>query len=347
MVKMSRMTGGLLDQAFNVDNDRGKEGECFLHLTLLLAIVKMRCRLPNMISPILLKEALLPMVLKLTLSLFLILFTSGALAQETQDSQDGETPQKGQTEPSSPALSPEELKAKKNLEKLKTRPKEYRVLVLGVQIFLGRFGYGTGPYTGTLDEKTQSALRAYQQYLGLPETGDLDYHTLKQLTEDNKTLDQPIPYLPKAAFRLEHWDKAIQVQGTWAHESALTVDAVQTTRIFCFKEEKECIESTAILLNETVPVLDVLTHVYSIKKWDDEELVTTPYDGEACTISILRINRKQQSVTRFAAYQQKEGICEKVQARDVQYKLMDGPQVYAKLKQEKAKDTQRILRVTE
>ena len=291
--------------------------------------------------------------LAVTTLLFFCLVTSGAFAQSPQKSQPaaGEettaTAPNGQPPPSSPTLSPEEIQAQKELEALKSRPKEYRVLLLGVQIFLGRFGYGTGPYTGEMDEKTQAALRTYQQYVGLPETGEVDFLTLKSLTADNQILDQPLPFLPKATFHLEQWDKALQVQGTWAGEGGLTMDAVQTSKITCFREEKQCIESTAVVTGINVPILEVLTHVYSIKEWDEEQLVSAPYEGESCTIIILRMNRKQKSVTRFVAYQQKEGMCKDVDTKDVLYHLVNGPQVYATLKQEKAKEIKRILRVKE
>ena len=286
--------------------------------------------------------------------LSLCLITSGAFAQQQHKSQhsagseetdsisEKESPKK-----STPSLSPEELKAQKELEALQSRPEDYRVLVMGVQIFLGRFGYGTGPYNGKLDEKTQAALRAYQQYVGLSETGQIDYRTLEHLTHDNQLLDEPLPFLPPATFHLDQWDKAIQVQGTWAAEGGLTKDAVQTSRISCFREEKECIESTAVLITGTVPLLEVLTSVYTITEWDEEELVSAPFEGEPCTITILRINRKLKSITRFTAYQQKEGVCENVQTRDVLYHLVNGPQVYGTLKQEKAIETKRILRVKE
>ena len=201
----------------------------------------------------------------------------GILAQplkETAPSSPGPQKAEGTKSPQpekSLSLSPEELKAQKELKALKTRPKEYRVLVLGVQIFLGRFGYGIGPYTGVVDEKMKTALRTYQQYVGLPETGEIDFLTLKHLTEDNQTLDQPLPFLPKIAFHFENWDKAIQVQGTWTRDSGLTDDAIQTSRISCFKEQKNCIESTAVMLNSNVPVLEVLTHVYTIKEWDENQ----------------------------------------------------------------------------
>ena len=248
--------------------------------------------------------------------LSLCLVTSGAFAQAQQQSSGAKGgqergPAKSEQSPkATQPLTPEEIQAQAELEALKSRPEEYRVLLLGVQIFLGRFGYGTGPYNGVLDEKTQAALRTYQQYVGLPETGQVDFRTLKSLTSDNQVLDQPLPFLPKSTFHLEQWDKAIHVQGTWAGEGGPTLDAVQTSKITCFREEKQCIESTAVLTGINVPILEVLTHVYSIKEWDEEKLISAPYEGEPCSIIILRMNREKKSVTRFVAYQQKEGICE-------------------------------------
>ncbi len=244
-------------------------------------------------------------------------------------------------------LSPEELNAQKDLEALRSKPEEFRVLVLGIQIFLGRFGYGTGPYSGKLDERTRRALGEYQQYVNLPKTGDIDIRTLHSLTADNRALDQLVPYLPPATFEFKQWDTAIQVQGTWVRKDAPTTDSVHTSKISCFRDQNQCIEATAILLNKTTPVLEVLTDVHTIKEWDEDKLVTEAYDGEPCTVSILRIIRKEKTVFRFTAYQQGKGVCAQVHTEDVQYQLVNGPEVYGHLKQRKAEEIKRILRVKE
>ncbi|MDR4500950.1 MAG: peptidoglycan-binding protein [Nitrospirales bacterium] len=244
-------------------------------------------------------------------------------------------------------MSLKERKGQQELEAIRQRPEDYRVLVLGVQIFLGRFGYGVGPYTGTMDEATQKALQRYQHHVGLPSTGELDYPTLAHLTDDNKILDQPLPYLPQYAFQADQWEKAIQVQGTWARDTGPTSDAIQTSRLYCFRKQKQCIESTAVLLVEQASMLNILTHVYAIKEWDDEQLVSEPYDGEPCTISILRIHRRNNTVTRFSAYKNGEGLCAKVKTEDVQYRLINGQDVFLSLQKRKAQETQAILRVEE
>ena len=293
------------------------------------------------------------MVRTWVLTLILLpLFTATAFAAEAKSDNTSSPKAKAPTSQlstirQSQQLSVKEGKGQQELESLKQRPKEFRVLIIGVQIFLGRFGYGVGPYTGTFDKQTKAALKNYQSHVGLPANGDLDYRTLMHLTDDNKVLDRPLPYLPPYAFHGDQWNKAIQVKGTWARESGPTSDAVQTSRLYCFREQKQCIESTAVLLVENAPMLDVLTHVYAIKEWNDEVLVSEPYDGEACTISILRIHRQNNTVTRFAAYQKGEGMCANVNTEDVQYRLIKGPDVFVNLQQRKAQEIQKILRVEE
>ena len=283
-------------------------------------------------------------VMTIIFSIFLFI---NCLAGQAR-SEKSDSPEKSQAQtkvPSTPTSSLIERKGQQDLEALKNRPKDYRVLILGVQIFLGRFGYGTGPYTGELDDRTKAALKKYQGNIGLPQTGDVDYRTLTRLTEDNQTLDQPIPYLPPSSFHADQWDKALHVQGTWAKEGEPSFDAIQTSKIVCFREQKQCIESTALLLNAKAPFLDVQTHIYAIKEWDDEKLVSAPYEGEPCAKNILRVNRKHKAVTRFTAYQQDEGRCAKIKTLDVQYRLVSGQDVFVTLKQKKAEATQKILRV--
>ncbi|MBI4639779.1 MAG: peptidoglycan-binding protein, partial [Candidatus Tectomicrobia bacterium] len=55
--------------------------------------------------------------------------------------------------------------AQKKWEELKqTNPEEYRQSIVLAQIILGRFGYGTGPFDGELNEKTQNeSLSTWQE----------------------------------------------------------------------------------------------------------------------------------------------------------------------------------------
>ncbi len=236
-------------------------------------------------------------------------------------------------------------KAEEDLAALRTKPEKFRTLVTGVQMFLGRFGYGIGPFNGNLDQPTQEALKAYQTQTGLSPTGAIDFETLQRLTEDDRVLNRVVPYLPPFGFLDQEWEKWIEVQGSWMLKEGNTDDILQTSRITCMREFKRCIDSTASLVNANVPQLKVHTHVYDIKEWNDAHIVTTPYDGEACAVSILRISRKPPLITRFVSLQGKPGPCVKVKAEDRQYLLKNGPEIYQILKVQKASAIQQILQV--
>ncbi|HNP29979.1 MAG TPA: peptidoglycan-binding domain-containing protein [Nitrospirales bacterium] len=236
-------------------------------------------------------------------------------------------------------------KGQEELEALRQKPDEFRTLMTGVQIFLGRFGYGVGPYSGTLDQSTKQALKAYQKNSGLSETGDLDFPTLKRLTEDDRLLNRVVPFLPPHTFHDQEWGQWVEVQGSWMLKEGNTDDVLQTSRITCMREFKRCIDSTASLINGSVPQLKVHTHVYDIKEWDDAKIVSAPYDGEACAVSILRISRNPPLATRFLSLQNNPGPCAKVQDEDRQYVLEDGPKIYQILRSQKAEAVQEILQV--
>lgn len=238
-------------------------------------------------------------------------------------------------------------KAEKELALLRQDPEAFRILVTGIQIFLGRFGYGLGPYTGQLDQATQDALTAYQKKTGLSVTGDVDFLTLRGLTEDDRVLNRIVPLLPLSAFRAKEWDKWVEVQGSWMLKEGNTDDVLHTSRITCMREFNRCIDSTASLVNASVPKLKVHTHVYDIKEWDEHKIVSTPYDGEACTISILRISKNPPLVTRFVSSQGSPGACANVKANDRQYLLEDGLKIYQILKMQKSSAIQQILQVAQ
>src|SRR5690242_2349869 len=85
--------------------------------------------------------------------------------------------------------SEEAHEIKKNLDKINATPQERRRLIVVVQMLLGRFGYGTGPFDGRFDDKTRRAVKYYQETNKLPATGELDYQTLKRLTDDSSAVE--------------------------------------------------------------------------------------------------------------------------------------------------------------
>ena len=277
-------------------------------------------------------------------------YTSGFSAGETQNTtSSGEStsvsPGSSQSPPPSGTRSLAE-QGQQELDALRQKPEEFRTLITGVQIFLGRFGYGVGPYTGILDQSTKNALKAYQKKSGLSQTGDLDFPTLKRLTEDDRLMNRVVPFLPPQTFHDQKWEQRVEMQGSWMLQEGNTDDVLQTSRITCMREIKRCIDSTASLVNGSVPQLRVQTHVYNLKEWDEGTIVSTPYEGEACAVSILRISRNPPLVTRFVSLQEKSGPCANVKAEDRQYILEDGPKIYQILRMQKAEAIQEILQVS-
>ncbi|MDH3504802.1 MAG: peptidoglycan-binding protein [Nitrospirota bacterium] len=295
------------------------------------------------------------------MALYVFIGVGGTLFPDTPSFASGEqhkttsTQEKPSVASSPPSSQPQhpgtpntalDKKGQEELAELRQKPDEFRTLVTGVQIFLGRFGYGVGPYSGTLDPSTKQALKAYQEKTGLSQTGDLDFLTLKHLTADDRLLNRVVPFLPSQTFHDQEWGQWVEVQGSWMLKEGNTDDVLQTSRITCMREFKRCIDSTASLVNDNVPYLKVHTHVYDIQEWDDAKIVSAPYDGEACAVSILRIARNPTLVTRFVSLQGKPGPCMKVQAEDRQYILEDGPKIYEILRMQKAEAIQQILQIT-
>jgi hypothetical protein len=266
-------------------------------------------------------------------------------SEEVPSAPSASSPSSTQPHPHS-TTSAKNAKGQQELDALRKNPEEFRTLITGVQIFLGRFGYGVGPFSGILDQSTKHALKTYQEKTGLSQTGDLDFPTLKHLTEDDRLLNRVVPFLPSKTFHDQEWGQWVEVQGSWMLKEGNTDDVLQTSRITCMREFKRCIDSTASLVNDSVPHLKVHTHVYDILEWDDAKIVSAPYDGEACAVSILRIARNPALVTRFVSLQGKPGPCAKVQAEDRQYILEDGPKIYQILRMQKAEAIQQILQVT-
>jgi len=268
-------------------------------------------------------------------------FSTGAFAETSAptDAHSDHSAKKGESQKTS-----QQIKEEIELESLK--PEEYRLLVLGTQIYLGRFGYGVGPFTGILDQQTQDALRAYQKNVGIPETGTINKETLKRLTDDNSTLDQILPFLPNFNFEGENWDEMMAAHGTWALENLPVAEALQTSQISCHRKWNLCTVSTAKLKPGYTPTLLSYTNVYEVEVWGDGAITTKPAKTGTCVTTILQIQRKEPSVSRLTSFERTQsGACAKVSTKNVRMQLADGSQIYRALKQQKIQDAQRILRV--
>ena len=83
---------------------------------------------------------------------FLFSFASIAFAESSESPHSHSTTA---NKPQPTEKNPDQINQEQELGKL--TPEEYRLLVLGTQIYLGRFGYGIGPFTGKFDQQTQYA----------------------------------------------------------------------------------------------------------------------------------------------------------------------------------------------
>ena len=265
--------------------------------------------------------------------IFCLLILTSAVHSEDRSSGSGTTP----------SLTPDQ-----ELQLIKAKPEQYRMLVLGTKIFLGRFGYGVGPFNGEVDEATKQALQEYQQYVGLPETGEIDYQTLKHLTDDNKTLDQAIPFLPQYVFTDQQGDQMVSAQGTWARENFPVHEALQTSDFTCRRTFNLCIDSTAGLSPGNTQSLLVRTQYFEIDSWDEKTIVTKPTQTGPCSMTVVRIDRADKTIVRSTSVKREvEGPCAKAQTFNRQFQLADGAQIYLALKRQKLEDTRKILRVQE
>ncbi|MDT7041019.1 peptidoglycan-binding domain-containing protein [Candidatus Nitronereus thalassa] len=278
--------------------------------------------------------------------LFVFSLSSTALAETAKPNhgKHAEDPSKPSIKAGTSQTSNQQSEEAKELEKLK--PEEYRLLVLGTQIYLGRFGYGVGPFTGELDQQTQKALREYQKNVGIAETGTINKETLKHLTDDNNTLDQILPFIPKFNFKDEHWPETVSAHGTWAVENLPVAEALQTSQISCHRKWNLCAVSTAKLSPGYTPTLLSYTNIYEVETWNDTDIITKPSKTGTCVSTILQIRKEENSVTRLTSFERSnDGPCATVTARDIPMQLADGSQIYLALKQQKTQDSQRILRV--
>ncbi len=266
-------------------------------------------------------------------------FSSAGFAGSTQ-------PIQVQPEHADAQQTPQQIQEAKELEQLSSE--EFRLLVLGSQIYLGRFGYGIGPFSGELDRPTQDALRAYQKYVGISETGTINKETLEHLTDDNRTLDQILPFIPKYSFEDVNWEEMVSAHGTWALANLPVNEALQTSQISCHRKWNLCSVSTAKLAPGYTATLLSYTNLYDIETWNESEIVTKSAKTGTCVSTILRIRHAEQSITRLSSFERSEtDACATVVPHEIPMQLADGSQIYRALKQQKNQDAQRILRVND
>jgi hypothetical protein len=218
-------------------------------------------------------------------------------------------------------LSPEELRAaEEDFLKYKDDSARRQQLIALIQMALGTFGYGTGPFDGLLDSKTKKAILAYQKTRGLKQSGEVDALTVTNVFEDYSISQRSIPYLPRFSVITDFWgDGAVIAKGTWIIEQDEQAYPIQTTEITCDKPTKECIEVTAELGNDT---LGLFTTRHQIERWDEHEIVSSPKQF-GCVRYTMRLLRASKAVTASRTRTSTEGMCKNLTS-ELRLRLDDG-----------------------
>ena len=237
----------------------------------------------------------------------------------------------------------EERAVTEQLDKLRANPKERRRLIMVAQMLLGRFGYGVGPFDGRFDDKTRWAIKYYQESNKLPETGELDYRTLKKLIEDSDWLEQFPVQLPPSVFAGDWWDASVSASGTWTIVSGRQTMPLQTTHIECDRKWNYCMESTAVVGESNQLILSM--DYEEVDRWDDQEIVTKPKDRR-CVTETLRLSRSQKTVTRVRTPTTSEP-CRRSDGQDATLRLDSGVKVWTDLKNARKEGFRRILKTGE
>jgi hypothetical protein len=207
-----------------------------------------------------------------------------------------------------------------NYEKIK------RAKTLEAQTVLGRYGYGVGPYSGMLDEKTQQALKLYQKNNNLPINGDpLDFLTSKKIEEDNSLKGVHDVILGQKAINFESWDLGyVMAEGTWTIINAEAGIPLQTSRIFCNQRNATCIEASASLGADMVLAADL--DIYEIERWDKNEILTKPLQ-KLCVQYVRLFNRAQNSINGIRTTLSRDGLCKGIEQRSIYTELSDGVEI--------------------
>jgi hypothetical protein len=195
--------------------------------------------------------------------------------------------------------------------------------VLQSQMILGRFGYGT-LFTGTLDTRTQDALRAYQQKKGIPASGNVDDLTYFALTKDGDAADaQPPSGLP--SFKLFYHDDFVWGEGAWDRLNS-SEGYLEAAHFECYKERSLCLEANAVELEIFgFRSINAKMTEFKVTKWDQYELVAEDNTPD-CERDQLMINQQEKSVTILSTPTYKKESCKKElgQPQTVTYRLVDG-----------------------
>jgi peptidoglycan hydrolase-like protein with peptidoglycan-binding domain len=214
----------------------------------------------------------------------------------------------------------------KQFDQMKSDSKHFPQIIAIVQMALGAWGFGTGPFDGVLDAKTKGSLSKYQMARGFKAAGELDAATTKMIFNDFEEWEKTPPNLPALHVGVRFWDFGfLSAQGTWVIEGEQQGFPFQTTEIRCDKQKQQYTEATAEYNLES-SFLSITLNTYDIERWDEHEITTRPVDFR-CESYTLRIGRAEESVTALRLRTKTEGVCGHLKT-EMKLRLEDGFKVY-------------------
>lgn len=222
--------------------------------------------------------------------------------------------------------------------------KDFEPFIRSDQESLGRFGYAVGPFTGILNEQTRRAIREYQRYNHLPETGDLDWDTDNKINSDRAILDNEPCLLPSSFFYADQWNQYVYASGTWVMTNDTIAWPQNRAEVECRRQDGLCIVGTAYI---ATPMLWHLLNTFEVDHWDDYEIISKPDDSGLCGRTVLKINRANKSVEELSSPKINAGVCKTVNGKeDTLTVLKDGMKVREELFEKYTKEKNRILRTS-
>lgn len=129
------------------------------------------------------------------------------------------------------------------------------------------------------------------------------------------------------------WNKLgyVSAKGTWTFVAPDVMGGpFRTSEIICDKRQGECRESIASLfyLSYGTPFLTTNLENYQILKWDNSQIIYTESKAE-CVYYVYTINRitKEVSGVRRPKPNADQKICENIEKKEMQLRLVDGLEV--------------------
>ena len=189
--------------------------------------------------------------------------------------------------------------------------------LISTQETLARLGYGVR-FTGILDTPTKNAIRDFEHYHGITDTGDFDAPELALAIRHVDEITTNQFGLKSLSVWTSSWAQSAHAVGTWRGADPPR----QTSEIWCYRSLGTCHEEYSYLLSGQ---LYVGSTDFQVENWNNDEL-RARFDA-GCVSDVLSINRASEAVILVrSSRNQQLTICRELRQRtdDIAMQLVDG-----------------------